>query len=96
MITLNRKRFPKIINTNVPRTARDIPELIEAVLIQATKLHFAGAIPSSHFNAQLKRLLSEELLPRGFSMEIETTPSGRSRIILKEKEGGTICRAYES
>jgi len=64
-----------------------VPEIIQAVLIQAARLRTAGLISSRQLALQLKRLTAEELLPRGLSMVVEKKRAGGARYILKEKGG---------
>jgi hypothetical protein len=72
----------------------DVPEIVHAVLIQAARLHSLGAISARHFKANLKRLVSEELLPRGLSVVVQRTSPGHSRFILKEQDG-TVRQTFE-
>jgi len=65
----------------------DIPEIIQAVLIQGARLRTAGLITSRQLALQLKRLAAEELLPRGLSIELEKKAAGGARYILKAKDG---------
>jgi hypothetical protein len=75
-------------------SAPAIPEIVQAVLIQASRLRAAGVITTRLFNSQLKRLVSEELLPRGLSVVVQKTPAGQSRLVLKERNG-TVRHTFD-
>ncbi len=72
----------------------DIPEIIQIVLIQATRPRESGAISWEQFDHQLKRLISEELLPRGLSVSVEKDSPGHSRFVVKD-DHGTVRQFFE-
>jgi hypothetical protein len=81
-------------STPLSSSSTDVPEIIQAVLIQAARLRTAGLISSRQLALQLKRLTAEELLPRGLSMVVEKKRAGGARYILKEK-GGAVRQTFD-
>jgi hypothetical protein len=68
---------------------RQLPEIVHIVLAQVTQLRAAGLMPQPAFEKQVKRLVDEELRPRGYSLLVRELATGRTRFLVKDYRGAT-------
>ena len=76
-------------------TNRDIPPIVKTVLNQAARLRSEGLLRAEVFNAQIKRLETEELEPRGFALIQRDLPDGIVRFLIRAVESGKTCEMIE-
>ncbi len=72
-----------------------VPELVHVVLSQATKRRDCGELPQALFEAQLARIESKELAPRGLSLLVRELGDGTTRFLIKEQRTWTVCDMIE-
>ena len=78
-----------------PRRPQKSPPLVRIVLTQAAKYRRNGSISAKTFEAQVRRLVREELEPRGLQLLVRDLAGGRTRFLIKEGKTGTVCDLFE-
>jgi hypothetical protein len=81
--------------SNRPGPGKPIPELIHIVLKQAELGRLRGLITDEAFDAQITRLKTEELAPRGLCLVSRVLPGGGKRLLVKESATGEVRDALE-
>jgi hypothetical protein len=66
---------------------REVPEIVQIVLNQLTRLRAENAITEQKFETQLNRLTAEELQPRGLSLSVRELPEGHRRFVIQDARG---------
>ena len=79
------------MNSELFRRLRSVPPLVYVVLPQATRRRAEGAITDSVFDEQIRRIESEELLPKAMKLLVRELPEGRMRFIIKDEATGGVC-----
>jgi hypothetical protein len=72
-----------------------IPPLVRIVLTQAARRRMRGWITAIEFEAQVARLSSEELEPRGLSVLVRHLVRGTARFIIKATATGQVWDMIE-
>jgi hypothetical protein len=70
---------------------QSLPPIVRVIIAQATRRRVAGGMTEAVFVAQMNRLAREELEPKGLSLLVRDLPGGRTRFLVKEMKGGTVC-----
>lgn len=64
--------------------------IVPIVLHQLARLRAEGSLTQARFDAQVERLLAEELRPRGQSLLLRELADGCTRFIVKDR-AGKVC-----
>jgi len=71
------------------------PPIIRTVLCQASEARAAGAISQATFEAEVERLIKEELCPRCLILLERQLADGRVRFLVKRQDDGAVCDLIE-
>ena len=72
-----------------------VPDIVRAILAQAVSFYRDGEIPEETFFAQLRRLESEELEPRGLELQARRLTNGDIRFIIRNVSTRMVCDLIE-
>lgn len=72
----------------------EVRPIVTILLRQMAKLRAEGGLNQSAFEAQLERLVSEELRPRGQTMLMRYLRDGHTRFIIKDR-AGAVCEMID-
>jgi hypothetical protein len=73
----------------------DPDSLVHTILTQAAKLRGQGLLPVEMFDSQIRRLVREELEPRGLELSMRDLSDGRTRFLVKEKASGMVRDMFD-
>ena len=68
-----------------------VPEIVRIVLCELGRLHAAREIAPPDYQAQLERLVREELTPRNLCLLTRELQDGTIRYIVKDGVKGVVC-----
>src|SRR5947208_113786 len=72
-------------------TFPQVPAIVHIVAKEAIRQRTAGRITDEVFDAQLGRLIREELEPKGLTLLVRDLSGGRRRFLIKQKATGMVC-----
>lgn len=74
---------------------KPIPELVRAILRTAGRLRRQGRLSASAFEAQMSRLVREELEPRRLALLTEQGDDGCYHFFITNRADGTVCESID-
>jgi len=73
------------------RRLPSVPPLVHIVLTQAVRRRSESEITDAIFDEQIRRLIREELVPKGFALSVQKLPRGRTCLTITETSTGLVC-----
>ncbi|MHA3773285.1 hypothetical protein ACXR0O_17265 [Verrucomicrobiota bacterium sgz303538] len=73
----------------------ELPPIVRIVLSQIAKFRSIGLLDYRTCEAQLDRIVREELRPRGFALSADELPGGTTRFVIQMAKTGEVCETIE-